>query len=102
MLTLRFDYVIILMFSNGLWTACLATPILALQPERPNWVVHCIVILAVEWTTMLLWLVCFITLATVSPPNHSGIRSYTAPGAVVILGAIEWYAISPPKKPETA
>lgn len=57
---------------------------------------------AVEWATTLLWLVCFITLVTISPPTHSGIRTRTAPRVIVCLGAIEWYATWTSKRPKTA
>jgi hypothetical protein len=101
MVTLRFDYIIILMFSNGIWSAFLATPVLALQLEPPSRVVHRIVILAVEWTTMILWFVCFLTLATISPTSHCDIRSCTEPRVMLFLGATEWYAMLTPTELET-
>lgn len=102
MLTLRFDYIIILMFSNGIWTAFLATPVLALQLEPPIRVVHRIAILAVEGTTMILWFVCFTTLATLSPPNHCEVRSCVVSGVIILFGAMEWYAMLTLKRTETA
>lgn len=101
MLTLRFDYIIILMFSNGIWSAFLATPVLALQMELPRRTVHRIVILAVEWTTMILWFVCFFALATISPPNHCDIHSCIAPRMILFFGAIEWYAMLTPTRLDT-
>ena len=101
MLTSRFDYIIIPMFSNGIWSAFLATPVLALQTELPRRIVHRIVILSVEWTTMILWFVGFLTLATILPPNHCDIRSCTASRMILFFGTIEWYTMLTPKETET-
>lgn len=92
MLTLRFDYVIILVFSSGIWSAFLATPILALLLESPNRAAYRIAILVVEGTTMILWFVCFTMLVEVSYPLHCDLHSCVASRVITLFGVIEGYA----------
>ncbi|OJJ69290.1 hypothetical protein ASPBRDRAFT_56986 [Aspergillus brasiliensis CBS 101740] len=79
------------MLFNGIWTAFIATPYLALAPVFFPQLAHNIVIPAVEVITMIFWFAGFIALAVYLPPAEACHWSRcSALQAATVFGAFEW------------
>ncbi|RAL07322.1 MARVEL domain-containing protein [Aspergillus homomorphus CBS 101889] len=79
------------MLFNGIWTAFVATPYLALSPMYSPRIAHIFIMLAVEAVTMIFWFAGFIALSVYLPPSEfchwSRCRALQA---ATVFGAFEW------------
>lgn len=79
------------MLFNGVWTAFVATPYLALAPVYFPQLAHRFVIPAVEIVTMIFWFAGFIALGVLLPsPHYCHWGQCRALQAATVFGAFEW------------
>jgi hypothetical protein len=79
------------MLFNGVWTAFVATPYLALAPVFFPQLAHRFVIPAVEIVTMIFWFAGFIALGVLLPsPDYCHWGQCRALQAATVFGSFEW------------